>query len=146
MRVVLDTNILVRAAADEEGLAGRVLDGIVAGPHVLICSAYILSEVARVLAYPRLQVRWCLNRDQIAEFETRLAAVAEITRAVPVPRIVPGDPDDDPIVQTAIGGRADVLCTRDSHLLDPAVMQYCSSQDVRILDDIELHRILKADG
>jgi predicted nucleic acid-binding protein len=76
-----------------------------AGPHVLILSAYILSEVARVLAYPRLQARWRPDRDQMAEFESRLAAVAEITQAVPVPRIVPGDPDDDPIVQTAVTGR-----------------------------------------
>jgi uncharacterized protein len=146
MRIVLDTNILVRAAADEAGLAGRLLGGIVAGPHVLISSAYILSEVARVLVYPRLQARWCLDRDQIAEFETRLAAVAEIVRTVPIPRIVPGDPNDDPIVQTAITGRADVLCTRDSHLLDPAVVQYCSRQGVRIIDDIELYRILTAEG
>ena len=36
MRVVLDTNILVRAAADEHGLAGRLLREIASGPHVLV--------------------------------------------------------------------------------------------------------------
>jgi predicted nucleic acid-binding protein len=46
----LDTNILVRAAADEQGLAGRLLLEIASGPHVLVSSPYVLSEVMRVLA------------------------------------------------------------------------------------------------
>jgi predicted nucleic acid-binding protein len=50
MRVV-DTNILVRAAADEQGLAGRLLQEIASGRHVLVSSPYILGEVTRVLAY-----------------------------------------------------------------------------------------------
>lgn len=62
MRIVLDTNILVRAAADEQGLAGRLLEEIVSGPHILVISPYILSEIARVLSYPRLQARWQRRR------------------------------------------------------------------------------------
>jgi len=54
MRIVLDTNILVRAAGDEQGLAGRLLRETISGPHVLVSSPYILSEIARVLSYPRL--------------------------------------------------------------------------------------------
>ena len=50
MRIVLDTNVLVRAAANEEGLAGRLLQEISAVPHVLVTSPYVLSEIARVLA------------------------------------------------------------------------------------------------
>jgi predicted nucleic acid-binding protein len=34
----------------------------------------------------------------------------ELPGAIPA---VVSDPDDDPIVQTAITGKADVLCTRD---------------------------------
>jgi predicted nucleic acid-binding protein len=49
MRIVLDTNVLVRAAPDEHGVAGKLLEKIVSGPHILVSSPYILSEIARVL-------------------------------------------------------------------------------------------------
>jgi hypothetical protein len=45
-------------------------------------------------------------------------------------------------VQTAITGRADVLCTGDSHLLAPEIVEHCQRHAVRIMDDIELYRIL----
>ena len=48
MRIVLDMNILVRAADDEQGLAGRLLQEIISGPHILVTSPYIVSEIARV--------------------------------------------------------------------------------------------------
>ena len=76
MRILLDTNILVRAAADEQGLAGRLLLEIASGPHVLVSSPYVLSEVARVLAYARLQVRWQLDQKTIREFVSRVSDIA----------------------------------------------------------------------
>jgi putative PIN family toxin of toxin-antitoxin system len=89
MRVVLDTNVLVRAAADEQGLAGRLLQEIAAGPHVLVSSPYVLSEVARVLAYGRLQARWRLGEETVREFVSRVSDVAEIVLTTTPDRIVP---------------------------------------------------------
>jgi|ERR1039457_4113653 putative PIN family toxin of toxin-antitoxin system len=142
MRAVLDTNILVRAAADEQGLAGRLLQEIASGSHVLVSSAYILSEVTRVLAYPRLQARWQLGESMIREFVGRVGDIAEIVLTTTPDRIVAADPDDDPIVQTAILGRVDVLCTRDAHLRDKAVVEYCAGRGVKVMNDIDLYHIL----
>jgi putative PIN family toxin of toxin-antitoxin system len=139
MRVVLDTNILVRAAGDEHGLAGRLLQEIVSGSHVLVSSPYILSEIARVLAYPRLQARWQLSEKSITEFVSRVGDIAEIVLTTTPDRVVSADPDDDPIVQTAVLGRVDVLCTRDAHVLEAAVVEYCAGQGIKVLDDIELY-------
>src|ERR1035438_9853262 len=61
MRIVLDSNILVRAAWKADGLASRLLRSVIDGPHRLIVSPFILGEVARVLAYPRIQSRWGLD-------------------------------------------------------------------------------------
>ena len=71
-RGTMDTNILVRAAGDEQGLAGKLLQEIVSGSHVLVSSPYILSEIARVLAYPRLQARWQLSEETVTEFVSRV--------------------------------------------------------------------------
>ena len=65
MRIVLDSNILVRAAWKAEGLASRLLRSVIEGPHRLIVSPFILGEVARVLAYPRIQSRWGLTEERI---------------------------------------------------------------------------------
>ena len=46
------------------------------------------------------------------------------------------------IVQTAIDGKADALCTRDRHLLSPEAIEHCRRHAVRIMDDIDLYRIL----
>jgi len=84
-----------------------------------------------VLAYPRLQARWGLGEDRIREFVSRVSVIAEIVHTTTTPeQVVPADPDDDPMVQTAVLGGADVLCTRDAHLLDAS------------MDDLERHHIL----
>jgi predicted nucleic acid-binding protein len=98
--------------------------------------------VARVLAYPRLQSRWGLTEERIQGHVNRLAAAAEIVDTTGAERVVLADPDDDFIVQTAIDGRADALCTRDSHLLVPEVVEHCRRRAIRVVDDIELYRNL----
>lgn len=142
MRIALDTNVLVRAAADEQGLAGRLLQEIASGPHVLVSSPYVLGEIARVLSYARLQARWQLGEKTVREFVTRVSDIAEIVLTTTPDRIVAADPDDDPIVQTAVLGGVDVLCTRDAHLLDRAVVEYCGGQGIQVMNDIDLYRIL----
>jgi putative PIN family toxin of toxin-antitoxin system len=142
MRIVLDSNILVRAAWKADGLASRLLRSIVAGPHRLIVSPFILGEVARVLAYPRIQSRWGLTEERIQQHVNRLAAVAEIVETTTADRVVQADPDDDFIVQTAIAGRAGALCKRDAHLLAAEVVENCRRHGIRILDDIDLYRTL----
>jgi predicted nucleic acid-binding protein len=52
--------------------------------------------------------------------------------------IVIHDPEDDPIVHTAVAGVADVLCMRDHHLHHSEVTQYCRSRGIEVVDDIEL--------
>ena len=142
MRIVLDTNVLVRAAADEQGLAGRLLQEVASGPHVLVSSPYVLSEIARVLAYARLQARWQLGEKTVREFVSRVSDIAEIVLTTTPDRIVAADPDDDAIVQTAVLGGVDVLCTRDAHLLDRAVVEYCAGQGIQVMNDIDLYHTL----
>ena len=50
MRILLDTNLLLRAAISPDGLARKILDHIGANDDdVLILSAHLLTEVADVL-------------------------------------------------------------------------------------------------
>jgi putative PIN family toxin of toxin-antitoxin system len=77
-------------------------------------SDYILDELAAVLM-ERLHrtARYAsLSRYAILQLAKLVSLPGQIRRHVP------GDPDDDPIVQTAISAKADYLITADKALLD----------------------------
>ncbi len=145
MRVVLDTNILVRAnpKVSPRGLARDLLLTIVSGPHVLILSPAILIEVQRVLTYPHVQARWPLTSDAIERYLAFLEAAGVLTELPEVSPSIVSDPDDDPILQTAIVGRADFLCTRDEAFRHEVVQHVCATHGITILDDITLLQELR---
>jgi predicted nucleic acid-binding protein len=57
--------------------------------------------------------------------------------------VVISDPDDDPILQTAIAGDADVLCTRDEAFRHELVEQVCHAHNIRIVSDVALMQELR---
>ena len=48
------------------------------------------------------------------------------------------DPKVDGPILTAIAGEADVICTRDAHLLDADTKRCCAQHGIRVLTDLEL--------
>jgi predicted nucleic acid-binding protein len=66
MRIVLDTNVLARAAMRTSGLGRELLLRCTENPHVLVLSEFIISEVSRVLRYPRVRKSHGLS-DQATE-------------------------------------------------------------------------------
>ena len=139
MRVVLDSNVLVRATGQSHGPARAVFLRLLKQPHSLIVSTRILDELRRVLNYPRVREAHGLSAEKIGQYLVDLAASAEIAD---LPKMltpsVPHDPDDDPIVATGVYGRADVLCTRDRHLHRPEVVEYCAQFRIRVVTDTVL--------
>lgn len=137
MRVVLDTNILARAHQRAQGPARKVLLHVISGPDVLVLSPHILGELERVLSYPRLLKRSGLNSRDIAEYLESLAELSSLVSPAAVPESVLRDPSDGPILGTALAGKADVLCTRDADLFDETVRQFCNTENIRLLTDLE---------
>ncbi len=138
MRIVLDTNVLVRAALSPTGPAAAVLRLLVP-PHVFVCSSSILSEVADVLRRDRL--RRIHHRDDAAiecYVDELRALAATFVYETAGPRVVPDDPADDHIVTTAVLGNADVLATLDLRMQHSQVREYCRQNGIRVLTDAEL--------
>ncbi len=136
MRIVLDTNILIRAnpTVAPRGLARELLVTVLSGPHVLVLSEAILDEVNHVMTYPRVQARWPLSTEAIqryASFLRETGALIELPATFPA---VVSDPDDDLVLQTAIVGKAEVLCSRDTHFEGEKVEQACAAHGLRILN------------
>jgi putative PIN family toxin of toxin-antitoxin system len=143
MRVVLDTNVLIRAIPKARGPAKEVLQIIISGNHVLITSDFLLQEVARVLAYPRIEEHWKLHPREVEEYLQILGTLSEIVKPYPGAPLVRADVKDDPVVYTAVAGKADVLCTRDAHFYEDSVKSFCTQNNIAIMDDVELLRVIR---
>jgi putative PIN family toxin of toxin-antitoxin system len=138
MRIVLDTNILVRANVKTQGPARNLLLKIAYSDHVLIASAFLLREVERALAYPRLQKLWRLSLKDIQEHLQFLVRISELVHPLIGPPVVLTVPNDDPVVYAAVYGKADVLCTLDRDFSEPEVVAFCRNRGISILNDVEL--------
>jgi len=139
MRVVLDTNVLVRATKNATGPARELLGLLLADPHVVVISRELLVELVRVLDYPRLCEQHRLTPEERRDFVTSLDNFAEhVTLPPGAPAAVSSDPDDNFVVQTGVVGQVNVICTRDRHLLHANVQAYCARFGIRVLRDTEL--------
>ena len=103
----------------------------------------MLDEVEKVLHYPRLLKRFGFADSDITQFIAFLAASAEIVEtddsfATPI-----RDPKDVHILQTAIAGNAEYLCTRDSHFTEPTVTRFCADRGIAVISDLDLLRLIR---
>jgi putative PIN family toxin of toxin-antitoxin system len=139
MRILLDTNVLARAASGPPGLANELVLAATRSEHSLLLSPFLVSELSRVLRYERLRLVHGLDEAGIDKYIADLQTVAEMVLPPGQPAaVVADDPEDDPVVAAAIAGQANVLCTKDRHLLRPEVKAYCRSRHVDVLTDLEL--------
>ncbi|HUY35116.1 MAG TPA: putative toxin-antitoxin system toxin component, PIN family [Pirellulales bacterium] len=146
MRVVLDTNVLARATPGRKSPAEEVVARAVVPPNELALSAFLLAELERVLRYDRVRRIHQLDEEDLDLFVKGLCANAlhvELTKKGAV-AIVPNDPQDDPVVATAVEGKAEVICTLDRHLHHPDVVAYCAKRGIRVMTDVELLQVLRA--
>jgi uncharacterized protein len=144
MRIVLDTNILVRANIKAHGPAHEILLTILHGDHTLISSPFLLRETERVLTYPRLQRLWQLTPQDIQEHIDLLEKISCLVSPLMERPVVIKDPNDDPVIYTALAGKADALCTLDRHFFDPDVVRFAERHSIRILTDIQFLSQLRA--
>ncbi|HEX5481749.1 MAG TPA: putative toxin-antitoxin system toxin component, PIN family [Terriglobia bacterium] len=139
MRILFDTNILARAHQGANGPARRALLGAAArGTETLIVSQYLLQELGRVLTYPKLLKHSRLTSVDVAEYLEYLAGISVLVDPLPVPAHILRDRTDEPILGTALAGKADVLCTLDADFFDENVRQFSVTKGIRILTDVEL--------
>ena len=140
----LDSTILVRAHQKATGPARALLLELLQAGHRLILSASILEELERVLYYPRLQQRSNLTSHEITEYLTFLTASAQIVQADEALAAPIRDPKDVHVLQTALAGSAQYLCTLDQHFYEHPVLAFCSSRGLSIIADVERLALIRA--
>jgi len=83
VRIVFDTNVLARAHHLAHGPARRALLYVATGSDVLIVSQYVLQELRRILAYPRVLKSSGLTPQDTSEYLDYLAALPRFSILCP---------------------------------------------------------------
>ncbi len=77
-RVVVDTNILLRAVLNPSGPSGRLHQGARRGVFRMVISPHILRELRRGLFRPHIRRRYPLGLREIAVFLEELRVLADL--------------------------------------------------------------------
>lgn len=114
MRILLDTNVLVSALLSKDGPPGQVLRTIKQEQHTLVSSPYLTHELRLVCRRDHLRGR--ISPEEVQDLIYNLEAVGLVVSPLPEIDLSP-DPKDNPILATAIAGKADLIVTGDkSHM------------------------------
>lgn len=144
MKIVLDNTILVRAHERAHGLGRELLTSLIESKHVLLLSNEMLQELARVLRYPRLKEFFGLTEERVFDYVASLHRSAEIVTLNPLLTAPIRDVNDVIVVQTAIIGEADIICTNDEDFFEEPITRYLAHCEISVLDDRTLMEQLRA--
>ncbi len=111
LRVVLDTTVYISASLSPKGPSGRVWELARERRFQLIISPFIVNEIGRVLR--RLGK---VEEQAILQRLKEIAHTAEIVQPTTKLQVV-RDANDNPIVECAVDGKADLLVSLDKDLL-----------------------------
>lgn len=119
VRVVIDTNILLRAAWNPGGPSGRLYEGARHGTFRLVISPHIIRELRRGFFRPHVRRRYPLGLREIAVFLEELRLLADLVPGDLAVHAASRDPDDNPILACALEGGAQIVVTDDRRDLLP---------------------------
>lgn len=116
--VVFDCNVLVQAAANAHGAAGRAFALLKQNQIQVFISRAILEELRRVLNYPSTRTKLAtLTEERIEAFVWQLIYRAVLLRNVAHVFDYPRAQQDEPYIDAAAAAEANYLVSRDSDLL-----------------------------
>ena len=114
VRTVLDTNVLVSALLFPKGTVSWLRDAWRTGAILPLASRETVSELVRVLCYPKFRLNEEEREELLADYLPYCDSV-HVGEPPPVPEC--RDPFDRIFLEVALVGRADVLITGDEDLL-----------------------------
>ena len=111
MRALLDSSVLIAAYISRAGVCAALLEDIQSF-HEWVTSDFIRGELSR-----KLRDKFKYPEGEIAEIREAAMIAAEFVTPEEIPGDACRDPNDLPILGTALAGRAEVIITGDKDLL-----------------------------
>jgi putative PIN family toxin of toxin-antitoxin system len=118
MIIVLDTNVIISALLSPSGPPAEIINHWEADRFEVVTSPPLLSELERVLQYPRVQKHLSRSPDEIAAFTNRFRTVATVVEPQLSLEVIKDDPADNRVLECALVGGAAYIVSGNDHLLD----------------------------
>jgi len=118
IRVVVDTNVVLRGLLNVRSRSGRVLEAVERRLVLLLLSKPVVAEYRAVLTDAEVVRRFAeLTPERVDMALRRLRFLGEYLRSVRTRFALARDPRDAMLIELAIAGRATDLVTGDDDLL-----------------------------
>ena len=118
-RVVLDTNVLVRAMLNVQSASGKILKACERRELVPLLNRVVLLEYLETLTHPAMLAEYPeLEPDRIRTTLERLAYIGDVVRQTRIRFPFPRDPRDAKFVELCAAASATHLISGDPDLLD----------------------------
>ena len=108
---------------------------------MLVVFPYLFSELVDVLRRDRIRAHFPLTDEDLRLYCQHLATVGEEVSPKALGPVI-ADPKDQAIVEAAVAGDVDVLCTSDKHFYKEEVVAFCAAHGIQIMNDVDLLRLL----
>ena len=112
MRVVLDTNIFISSLLG--GRLAQIVDRWRSGDFILVVTAGIAREYLDVINRPKFKI----PENEIAQTVDFLFENAEFITSEEEINVITTDVTDNKFLEAALEGKADLIVSGDTHLLD----------------------------
>ena len=112
---VLDCMVYAQALINPASPAGRCVEIGIQGQFTIVLSQYVVSEILELPQ--KLPPKFAITDARVAEFLEELLPAAHLCDTVPHVFEHPIDPDDSPYVDLALATGANLIVSRDRHLL-----------------------------
>ena len=136
MKVVADSMIWVSYFLHPNSFRCRIVEEALSQQVRFFVSDYLVEEVVKsVIARLEEGSRYGVRIRRRLNRQTRIVKLPEV-----IPRHVPGDPGDDPIVETAIRASANYLVSADKEVLK---LKQKKIGNLKIITAVEFARLLR---
>jgi putative PIN family toxin of toxin-antitoxin system len=121
VKVVLDTNVWISSLLLPKSIPGQIITAWQQAKFTVVISPPILTEIEKVLGYPKIKKRLSIAAEEIKQYLTFIHFFTEMIELnkncdLSVETHV-RDKNDEPILATLIESKANYLVTGDNDLL-----------------------------
>ena len=123
--------MLVSALINPHGRPAQIMDYVLGGKIRLFVSPSIVTQLERVLGYPKL-----LKREELGEFISDLLGVMLLIESEETIELITEDPSDNKYLSCALNAKADFIMSGDVRLLK--LGEYRGVQTVTATEFLEI--------
>jgi len=118
VKIVVHANIFASGIIKPNSIPGKILFLIQKNEVELVISPSIITEIKRILLYPKLRKYHRRSPQELDSYFEDLLMFAWVTEGERAVNVVQDDPTDNKYLSCAVEGGADYIISGDHHLLD----------------------------